>query len=67
MDSRLESPQSLVDRQQLDDRRPRFDEILERFLYLRKYIDNLVHQAERQLSSHDGRYEDQGRENIVGL
>src|SRR5207342_3282048 len=66
-DRRFERPQALVDRQQLDDRRPRIDEILERAAHLVEHVVDLRQQTEGQLAGNDGRHENDQAEQVVCL
>ncbi len=51
----FESAQALVDRHQLDDRRPRIDQILEGRFHLAEGAQDLLHDAEGEAGGNDGR------------
>src|SRR5580704_14118831 len=63
----LKAPQSLIDRDQFDDRAPRVDEILKGSSDLRKRIQDLVHSAERDLAGNDRGSEQEVGKDDVGL
>ena len=62
---RLEGAQALVDRDQLDDRRPGIDQVLERRLDPAEGAQDLLHDAEGDAAGNDGRRErDVGHEDV---
>ncbi|OIQ69133.1 hypothetical protein GALL_492680 [mine drainage metagenome] len=67
MDPGLERPQSLIDRNQFDDRAPRIDEILKRGSHLCERIQDLVHRTQRDLAGNDRRCEQDVGKDDVGL
>ena len=61
------TPQSLIDRDQFDDRAPRVDEVLKRGSHLRERVEDLIHRAEGDLACDDRGREQDVRKNDVSL
>ena len=67
MDPCLKPPQSLIDRDQFNDRAPRVNEILKRGSHLRERVQDLVYRAQRDLACDDRRREQDVRKDDVSL
>ena len=67
VDPCLKPPQSLIDRDQFNDRAPRVNEILKRGSHLRERVQDLVHRAQRDLACDDRRREQDVRKDDVSL
>src|SRR5579863_2234327 len=67
MDHGLEAAQTLINRNQLNDRAPGVNEILERLADLCERILDLLEWAERELAGNDGWYQQNVRKNDVRL
>src|ERR1700730_5244371 len=61
----LEGAQSLIDRNQFDDRAPRIDEVLKRVSDLLERVQDLLQYAERNLAGGDRRHQKNVRKDDV--